>query len=560
MSTKRAKETLLMDRPINTTQSTPHKSYLIIFFLSVYKFHSRVYRETHQDQSPSTMFEFSLLLSPFLFILPLLFFFFSFIRTKSPSSPSASALKCYPIIGSSLEILANLNRRIQWTSDLIRASPSATVVIHRFLGTRVVLTGNPSNVQHILKTHFHNYHKGQTFAINLSDFLGGGIFNADGDNWKFQRQVSSHEFNTKSLRKFIETVVDAELSDRLIPILSMAAANNSVLDFQDILQRFAFDNICKIAFGYDPAYLLPSLPQAKFAVAFEDAARISSERFSSIRPTVWRLKRLMGVGSEKRLKLAVGEVREFAKNIIREKKEELKHKSSLDSTDLLSRFLSSGHSDEDFVTDIVISFILAGRDTTSAALTWFFWLLFKNPDVEDQILNEINEKSELPVFDEVKDMIYTHASLCESMRFYPPVPADSKEAVSDDVLPDGTVVRKGMRVTYHPYAMGRLEELWGSDWPEFRPERWLQRDPDTGKWSFVARDPYTYPVFQAGPRICLGKEMAFLQMKRVVAGVLRRFQVVPVVEDGGEPVFTADLTAKMKGGFPVRIVERAYRE
>ncbi|RVX20809.1 Cytochrome P450 94A1 [Vitis vinifera] len=307
------------------------------------------------------MFEFSLLLSPFLFILPLLFFFFFFIRTKSSSSPSASALRCYPIIGSSLEILANLNRRVQWTSDLIRASPSATVVIHRCLGTRVVLTGNPSNVQHILKTHFHNYHKGQFFRIILSDFLGGGIFNADGDNWKFQRQVSSHEFNTKSLRKFIETVVDAELSDRLIPILSTAAANNSVLDFQDILQRFAFDNICKIAFGYDPDCLLPSLPQAKFAVAFEDAARISSERFTLILPIVWKLKRLMGVGSEKRLKLAVAEVREFAKNIVREKKEELKHKSSLDSTDLLSRFLSSGHSDEDFITDIVISFILAGR-------------------------------------------------------------------------------------------------------------------------------------------------------------------------------------------------------
>lgn len=265
-----------------------------------------------------------------------------------------------------------------------------------------------------------------------------------------------------------------------------------------------------------------------------------------------------GRGSEKRLKLAVAEVHEFAKNIVREKKEVLKNKSSLDSTDLLSRFLSSGNSDEDFVTDIVISFILAGRDTTSAALTWFFWLLFKNPDTEDKILNEINEKSELPVFDEVKDMVYTHASLCESMRFYPPIPTNGKEAVSDDVLPDGTVVKKGTRVAYIPYAMGRLEELWGSDWQDFRPERWLKRDPVAGKWSFVARDPYTYPVFHAGPRICLGKEMAFLQMKRVVAGVLRRFQVVPVMEDGGEPVYTADLAAKMKGGFPVRIVERSY--
>ncbi|KAL0006353.1 hypothetical protein SO802_013914 [Lithocarpus litseifolius] len=83
-----------------------------------------------------------------------------------------------------------------------------------------------------------------------------------------------------------------------------------------------------------------------------------------------------------------------------------------------------------------------------------------NPDIESEILNEIKEKSEAPVFDEVKDMKYTHASLCESMRLYSPVPIDTKEAVNDDVLPGGIVVKKGMRVTYFPYAMGRLEMLW----------------------------------------------------------------------------------------------------
>ncbi|KAI7992637.1 Cytochrome P450 94A1 [Camellia lanceoleosa] len=138
-----------------------------------------------------------------------------------------------------------------------------------------------------------------------------------------------------------------------IPFLSSAAANKTVLDLQDILQRFAFDNICKIAFGYDPAYLLPSLPQEQFAVAFDTAARI---------------------------------IREFAKEIVKEKKQELGEKSSLESVDLLSRFLSSGHSVENFVSDIIISFILAGRDTTSAALTWFFWLISRHPDVENEIL------------------------------------------------------------------------------------------------------------------------------------------------------------------------------
>ncbi|KAJ6352310.1 hypothetical protein OIU76_001511 [Salix suchowensis] len=222
----------------------------------------------------------------------------------------------------------------------------------------------------------------------------------------------------------------------------------------------------------------------------------------------------------------------------KEKKQELSNKPSLETVDLLSRFLSSGHSDEDFVTDIVISFILAGRDTTSAALTWYFWLLSQNPEIEKEILREIKDKSESPVYEEVKDMVYTHASLCESMRLYPPVPIDGKVALRDDVLPDGTVIKKGMRVLYHPYAMGRLEMLWGPDWEEFKPDRWLQRAGDgvsnDGKWSFVGRDPYSYPVFQAGPRICLGKDMAFLQMKRVVAGILRRFKVVPAAEDDVE--------------------------
>ncbi|GFY98853.1 cytochrome P450, family 94, subfamily B, polypeptide 3 [Actinidia rufa] len=330
---------------------------------------------------------------------------------------------------------------------------------------------------------------------------------------------------------------------------------------QDILQRFAFDNICTIAFGYDPETLIPSLPDVKFAQAFEEAVRISSQRFGHIHPIIWKIKRAFDIGSEKQLRISVNEVREFAREILREKKNELKTKSSLDSFDLLSRFLSSGHSDEEFVMDIVISFILAGRDTTSAALIWFFWLVSRNEDVEREIVREIGEKSESSVYEEVKDMVYTHAALSESMRLYPPVPMDGKQAAADDVLPDGTFVKKGMTVTYHPYAMGRSEELWGPDWEEFRPQRWLKRNneaaPEAGKWNFVAKDAYTYPVFQAGPRVCLGKEMAFLQMKRVVAGVFRRFRVVSAFPDGEEPVYIAYLTTKMKGGFPVRIVERA---
>ncbi|CAH1417761.1 unnamed protein product [Lactuca virosa] len=491
------------------------------------------------------MFEVSLL----FYFLPFLFIFFKLLLTDSDEN---SQPKSYPFIGNYLSIYANSHRLTQWTSDAIHNSPSFTFVVRRPFGQKRVLTGNPANVQHILKTKFSTYQKGDIFRSTLFDLLGDGIFNVDGDEWKFQRQLSSHEFNTKSLRHFVEHVVDDELNNRLIPILTTAAANDTVLDLQDILQRFALDNICRIAFGYDPAYLTPSLPQAKFAVAFEDAVRISSERFRTITPLFWKFKRFLNIGSEKRLKEAVAEIRRFTTKILNEKKQEL----TTEPVDLLSRFLNSGHLDENLVTDIVISFILAGRDTTSAALTWFFWLLYKNPAIESEVVKEVKEKSDSPIYDEVKDMVYTHASLCESMRLYPPVPVDSKLANADDVLPDGTVVKKGMMVSYHPYAMGRMESIWGENWMEFRPERWLEKDDTAEKMKFRARDPYVYPVFQAGPRICLGKDMAFLQMKRVVAGVLRQFMVVPAVDDGSEPVFVAALTSKMKGGFPVKIKER----
>ncbi|KAI9180790.1 hypothetical protein LWI28_008187 [Acer negundo] len=137
----------------------------------------------------------------------------------------------------------------------------------------------------------------------------------------------------------------------------------------------------KIALGYDPAYLLPSLPQAEFVQAFDDAISIGEDRIKELSPSVWKAKRLLNIESEKRLKAAVSQVHGFAKNVIKETKQELEAKPSSESMDLLSRFFSSGQYDENFVRDIVISFILAGRDTTSIALTWFFWLLNMNPEV-----------------------------------------------------------------------------------------------------------------------------------------------------------------------------------
>lgn len=211
---------------------------------------------------------------------------------------------------------------------------------------------------------------------------------------------------------------------------------------------------------------------------------------------------------------------------------------------------------------MLISFIMAGRDTTSAAMTWFFWLLSRYPNTENDLVKEIKKfkpkETTTLNYESLKELTFLKASLNECMRLYPPVAWDSKHATCDDTLPDGTKVLAGDRVTYFPYGMGRMETLWGKDWFEFRPDRWFVEEGleknEGGRLIMREVCPFKFPIFQAGPRVCLGKEMAFVQMKYVVASILSRFEIRVVSPE--KPVFVPLLTAHMAGGLKVLLSKR----
>jgi cytochrome P450 len=256
------------------------------------------------------------------------------------------------------------------------------------------MTANPETVEYILKTNFENYPKGIIMRRNFSDLLGEGIFNANGDEWKVQRKVASHEFTSKSLRNFMHGTIQAELNHRLVPLLQKICNEGASIDLQDLFMRFAFDSICKLGFGVDPACLEFSLPNVKFAQAFDIATSLTSARLINF-PFILRLQRALNVGSERKLREAVRQIDDFALSVIQTRRKQLMEIASgrtrLESLedqhmDLLSRFMGlpaqekeRSVEDEDknqkqeafsdrFLRDIVISFILAGRDTTSAGL------------------------------------------------------------------------------------------------------------------------------------------------------------------------------------------------
>jgi len=184
------------------------------------------------------------------------------------------------------------------------------------------------------------------------------------------------------------------------------------------------------------------------------------------------------------------------------------------------------------------------------------------PDVEDRIVREVVAArasgqgdaagaTATFSFDELRGMHYLHAAITESMRLYPPVAMDTHSCKEDDLLPDGTFVGRGWLTTYSAYAMARVEDVWGEDCEEFRPERWLGEDG-----AFRPESPFRYPVFHAGPRMCLGKEMAYIQMKSIVACVFERFSFRFV---GGEerPGLVLSFTLRMKGGLAMQVNKRS---
>ncbi|WMV44476.1 hypothetical protein MTR67_037861 [Solanum verrucosum] len=235
---------------------------------------------------------------------------------------------------------------------------------------------------------------------------------------------------------------------------------------------------------------------------------------------VWKIKRFFNIGSERKLKKAIKLINILAQEVIRQRRK----LGFSNHKDLLSRFLQGDIVNETYLRDIVISFLLAGRDTVASASTSLFWLLTENPRVAERIRDEANEvlgqNQELTSCEQLRDLHYLQACVYESMRLYPPIQFDSKFCLEDDFLPDGTFVKKGTRVTYHPYAMGRMEELWGVNCLEFKPERWINKDG-----VFFQENPFKYLVFQAGVRVCLGKEMALVELKSMTLSFLRRFHV-----------------------------------
>ncbi|PIM98252.1 Cytochrome P450 CYP4/CYP19/CYP26 subfamily [Handroanthus impetiginosus] len=515
------------------------------------------------------------------FIIALFCMLFSWILIHRLKQRNAKGPKTWPFLGASIEQLMNYNRMHDWLVEYL--SQSRTVVVPMPFTTYTYIA-DPANVEHVLKTNFSNYPKGEVYHSYMEVLLGDGIFNADGEIWRKQRKTASFEFASKNLRDF-STVVFREYSLKLFDILYQSSKLNEEIDMQELLMRMTLDSICKVGFGVEIGTLAPNLPDNQFAKAFDTANIIVTLRF--INP-LWKVKKFLNVGSEAVLDQSIKTIDDFTYSVIKRRKAEIEETLGINKDekikhDILSRFIELSKDPENNMTnkslrDVVLNFVIAGRDTTATTLAWAIYMIMTHENVAEKLHLELKKLEEdraeeegitlteyqeenpesfylramqfagLLNYDSIGKLYYLHAVITETLRLYPAVPQDPKGILEDDILPDGTELKAGGMVTYVPYAMGRMEYNWGPDAALFKPERWLKDGV------FQNSSPFKFTAFQAGPRICLGKDSAYLQMKMALAILCRfyEFKLVP-----GHPVKYRMMTIlSMAHGLKVTVSKR----
>ncbi|MQL89858.1 hypothetical protein Taro_022442 [Colocasia esculenta] len=508
-------------------------------------------------------------------LLSLACFLFLFLRLGRHRS---SLPRNWPLLGMFPGLLCQLHRFHDWITDLLAESGCTFLFKGPWLsGMNMLVTADPANVNHIFNASFANYPKGEEF-LEIFDILGDGIFNADHDSWKSQRRAAHALISDHGFRRFVAATSRDKVERGLLPLLARAAEERSAVDLQDIFLRLSFDATCKQVFGVDLGCLSPGLPVVPFARAMDDAEEVLFFRHTVPRG-FWKLLRWLRAGEEKKMVIAWETIDSFIQTRVSKKMEEVskareenKEDEEMAPADLLTSYLNrrAGVVDvavesKKFLRDTTVNLMLAGRDTIASALTWFSWVISQHPHVEHKILDELRailakrtatdqvSSPENPVIFDAEDLspaVYLHAALYESLRLFPPVPFEHKSALRPDVLPSGHRVDPKTKIFFSLYAMGRIEGVWGEDCCEFKPERWIS---DRGR---LKHEPsYRFLSFNSGPRTCLGKDMAFTQMKVAAAAMVYNFCIKLV--EGHVVAPKLSIILHMKNGLRVRVENRS---
>lgn len=405
---------------------------------------------------------------------------------------------------------------------------------------KIVVISDPALIKHVLVDNAANYNKGLLQSRVLASGLGNGLLLAEGETWRMQRRAMASLFTPRTTQGFHGAMADvaADLSTRwgerrdgrtVDLAKQMARTTLKVLArtiFSEGLERRTEDFANAVTRYLEAVGKLDPLDVLDMPRWIPRIGRIKARSSLTFFDEI-----VTGMVEKRRRLLEAGEA----------------------PRDLLTLLLQARDPEtgqglsEDDVKANVVTFLAAGHETTSNALTWAFYLVSQDSGVrarlEDEVDRELAEGRVKP--DGVQRLVYTRAVIDEALRLYPPAATLTRDAEGPDTLGD-LYIKAGGRVVISPWVLHRHKRLWTNP-DSFDPERFMPENK-------ARIDRFGYLPFGAGPRVCIGSSFALSEAVIILASVIRHFRL----EYAGRepPMPTQRISLRPQGGMPMTVTRR----
>lgn len=402
---------------------------------------------------------------------------------------------------------------------------------------RSFLVNQPDIVKRVLIKEAEDFPKSEILADTLRPLLGESIFATNAEQWRAQRDIINPAFKGCPRQAFS---CMREAGEAAIERLA-GRADGQPVEMEFVTSFLAADIIFRTLFS---------------APLQANTAETVFETFREYQKTqpLWSLPALLKLPkwfprfrSRASIKHAAA-IRALLVEMVDQRQKEINAGAAPD--DLATSLMTAvdpvtGHkfSKKEMVDQVAI-FFLAGHETSASALSWAFYLLAMDQDVQDQVVAETAKLSDPPHPADLSKLRFTKDVFHEALRLYPPVPMFLRDSANVKEF-RGAQVPADSLVIVSPWHLQRHERLWDNP-DEFDPYRWQS---ENGK----ARKRDAFIPFSAGPRVCPGAGFGRIEGVLMLAMFLKAFRFETTDE---VPVPVAHLTVRAKDGIMLRVFSR----
>ncbi|XP_016976663.2 probable cytochrome P450 4ac1 isoform X1 [Drosophila rhopaloa] len=382
----------------------------------------------------------------------------------------------------------------------------------------------------------------------IRPFLGDGLLISTDHKWHSRRKTLTPAFHFHILQSFLS--IFKEECNNFITVLDKNIEGD--LDLNQIIPQFTLNNIC------GKAYIISNRCNIEFSLLYipflETALGVKLDDISEgneYRKAIYAFEEvfiqracnplmyydwyffLYGDYRKHSEKLRI--VHDFSSRIIQRKRQQFKQKQlgKVDEFGKKQRYAmldtllaaeAEGQIDHQGICDEVNTFMFEGYDTTSTCLIFTLLMLALHEDVQKRCFEEVEnlpeDSDDISVF-QYNELIYLECVIKESLRMFPSVPFIGRQCVEESVV-NGMVMPKDTQISIHIYDIMRDPRHFPKP-NEFQPERFLPENT-------VNRHPFAFVPFSAGQRNCIGQKFAILEMKVLLAAVIRNFKLLPATQ------------------------------